>query len=99
MIDEKQRAWRRGVGNRFRLSIAAIGKKPADIARLYGKSQQLISNYIRGERPLDVELAVKLHARFGITLEWLYLGDMKGLPYELAQKMMPISEEERSTAN
>lgn len=82
--------WKRQVGDRLAQSISAIGKKPADIAKMFGISQQRLSNYIRGERPLDIVLAMKLSARFGFTLEWLYLGDIRSLPYELAQKIVPF---------
>lgn len=90
----KNQKWQQEVGGRLGQVIVALGKKPADIARLFGKSQQLISNYIRGERPLDIELAMKLYARFGITLDYLYIGDVKGLPYELAQRIAPVGGED-----
>lgn len=86
----KDDKWQQQVGVRLAQSIVAIGKKPADIARLFQISQQRLSNYINGSRPLDIEIAMKLSARFGITLDWLYLGDIRSLPYELAQKIVPF---------
>ena len=79
--------WRRQVGERLANSIAATGQKPADIARLFGVSPQRLSNYMAGSRPLDVALAMNLSDQFGITLDWLYLGDHRSLPYEMAQKI------------
>lgn len=87
-MDDK--VWKQQVGARLAQSIAAVGKKPADIAKLFTISPQRLSNYIKGKRPLDIELAMKLSARFGFTLEWLYLGDARSLPYELAQKVVPF---------
>lgn len=92
-------AWRQQVGVRLQQSLVAINKKPAEIARLYKMSQQRLSNYMTGARPLDIELAMNLSGRFGITLEWLYMGDMKSLPYDLAQRIVPIDEEHRHAAN
>jgi transcriptional regulator with XRE-family HTH domain len=88
----KDAAWRKMVGRRLEQSLIAIGKKPAEIARLFGISQQRLSNYITGARPLDIEVAMKLSARFGITLDWLYMGDIRSLPYEIAQRIVPIEE-------
>lgn len=91
--------WQQQVGIRLQQSLIAIGKKPAEIARNFGVSQQRLSNYMTGARPLDIDLAMKLSARFGITLDWLYMGDMKSLPYELAQRIVPIGEENRRAPN
>lgn len=91
----KDPKWRQDVGVRLQQAINAIGKKPADIARMFNMSQGRLSNYARGTRPLDIEFAMNLYARFGITLDFLYLGDMKSLPFELAQRIVPIGGEDR----
>lgn len=36
-----------------------------------------------------------LSKRFGIKLEWLYMGDIGSLRFDLAQKITPIEEGER----
>ena len=91
---EKSEGWRKMVGQRLAMGIAALGKKPADIARLLGISQQRLSNYINGRRPFDITFAMQLCDRFGLTLDWLYRGEMAGLPYDLAQKMVPLAGDE-----
>lgn len=91
----KDPAWRLEVGSRLLQGINAAGKKPSEIARLFGISQARLSNYIRGVRPLDIELAMFLSKRFGIKLEWLYMGDIGSLRFDLAQKITPIEEGER----
>lgn len=92
-------AWRQQVGARLLQSFTALGKKPADICKLFGLSQQRMSNYINGKRPLDIEVAMKLYARFGLTLDWLYLGDIRSLPYDLAQRIVPFEGESDRAPN
>lgn len=99
MAAPRDETWRQQVGLRLAQSIAAIGKKPAEIARLLEISPQRLSNYVTGRRPLDVEVALKLSARFGITLDWLYMGDIRTLRYELAQRIGPIGGETDSRPN
>lgn len=89
----KDPEWQQEVGARLRQAILALGKKQVDIANILGISPGRLSNYIRGERPLDIEQAIKLAGRFGITLDFLYIGDVRGLPYELAQRIAPIGGE------
>lgn len=87
MSPEEHELWKQQVGARLSRAIAALGHKPAHIARTFKISQQRLSNYVNGIRPLDIEIAMMLSARFGITLDWLYMGDIRGLPFELAQKI------------
>ena len=90
---ESSPRWRKMVGQRLEMSIAAMGNKPAEIARLLGITQQRLSNYITGSRPLDIAIAIQLCQRFGLTLDWLYIGDMAGLRFDLAQRMKPTGGE------
>lgn len=87
---EKDPAWRRMTGDRLRMSRIALGKTQAELARVLLISPQRWNNYERGARPIDIEFAVRLCERFGLTLDWLYRGVMSGLPFELAQRLGSI---------
>lgn len=50
------------------------------------------NNYERmGARP-DIDSARKLVAKFGVTLDWIYEGDPRGLRMDLADKLGPLLE-------
>lgn len=47
------------------------------------------NNYERmGVRP-DLDAARKMVARFGVTLDWIYEGDTRGLRLELVERLSP----------
>ena len=94
---EKNVRWQRMVGNRLQLTRIALGKTQAELARVLLISPQRWNNYERGARPIDVEFAVRLCERFGVTLDWLYRGVIAGLPYDMAQRLGSIDEGEQPT--
>lgn len=44
------------------------------------------NNWEHGHR-VGLDGALKLYDEFGITLDWLYLGDKARLPHEIAEKL------------
>lgn len=79
--------WRAEVGHRLRLAREALGLKAVKLATSLGISQQRLSNVERGSRPLDMEIAMALSEKHGITMDYLYRGDFRGLPLELATRI------------
>jgi transcriptional regulator with XRE-family HTH domain len=69
----------------FRLAqfTAATGLTPAEICRRSGLKENAYSQYVNGQRRITVDAALKLREAFGVTLEYLYTGDMQGLPYSM----------------
>lgn len=96
---EKNSRWQRMVGNRLQMTRLALGKSQADLARVLLISPQRWNNYERGARPIDIEFAIRLCERFGLTLDWLYRGQMGGLPFELAQRLGSIEGGNHVTRN
>lgn len=96
---EKNGRWQRMVGSRLQMTRIALGKTQAELARVLLISPQRWNNYERGARPIDIEFAIRLCERFSITLDWLYRGQMGGLPYELAQRLGSIGGEEPQLKN
>jgi DNA-binding XRE family transcriptional regulator len=79
--------WLAEVGHRLVLARDAVGKKQAAMARSLGISVQRLSNYERGKRPFDIELAIELSRKHAITMDFIYWGDLRGLPFHLAAKL------------
>jgi transcriptional regulator with XRE-family HTH domain len=96
---EKNSRWQRMVGNRLQLTRIALGKSQAELARVLLISPQRWNNYERGARPIDIEFAIRLCERFSLTLDWLYRGQMGGLPFELAQRLGSIEGGEHPLKN
>jgi transcriptional regulator with XRE-family HTH domain len=84
-------AWQLEVGQRLVLARDALRLKAVDLATNLKISQQRLSNYERGERPFDLELAMELSRRYGITMDYIYRGDPRGLPLEIYQRIEPLS--------
>ncbi|RCL01031.1 MAG: putative transcriptional regulator [Candidatus Tokpelaia sp. JSC189] len=59
----------------------------AEFARSIGISPTTWGNYEKnGMRP-QIDEALKLVERFGLTLDWIYLGDRRYLPLEIAERL------------
>lgn len=96
---EKNERWRKMVGNRLEVTRIALGRKQADLARILLISPQRWNNYERGAKPLDIEIAIRICDKFGVTLDWLYRGDLSTLRFELAQRIGQLVEGETAIKN
>ncbi|MFP5204060.1 MAG: helix-turn-helix domain-containing protein [Acidobacteriota bacterium] len=83
--------WVDMIAKRLEETRLALGKKHVDFARAAGISSQRWSNYARGRRPLDIEIAIALcdDKNLHLTLDWIYRGDPGGLRHDLAHKLAP----------
>lgn len=77
------------IGERLRLTRAALGHTQAVMASLMGSSTggQAWENYEAGRRRISLDHALTLCARLGLTLEWIYRGNLHSLPTELAERI------------
>jgi len=80
------------VGERLRIARMSLGYAGEPLAAYLsdtGISVSAYSMYENGHRLIGVEEAICLKRRYGITLDWLYDGQMT-LPFELAQKVLKL---------
>lgn len=82
--------WQQEVGQRLVISRAALGVRAVQLANYLHISAQRLSNYERGSRPLDLDVAVRLCNRYGLTLDWIYRGQIAGLPTMLADRIEAV---------
>lgn len=75
------------VAKRLRLLRRALGQTQAFLAGLLGCAPQAWANYEAGDRRISVDLALKLCVLTGVSLDWIYRGNMAMLPTELAEKI------------
>ncbi len=75
------------VAHRLLLLRRALGHTQAFLAGLLGCAPQAWANYESGGRLISIALATKLCAITGVSLDWIYRGNMAMLPAELAEKI------------
>lgn len=75
------------VAHRLLLLRRALGHTQAFMAGLLGSAPQAWANYESGGRLISISLAMKLCAVTGVSLDWIYRGNMAMLPAELAEKI------------
>lgn len=70
---------------RLRYTRAALGvEDQREFGEAAGLEQSLYNRFETGKRLLTLQAAMKLCARYSLTLDWLYRGDPSSLPYKLA---------------
>lgn len=77
------------IGERLRLTRLALGHTQAIMSQLMGSSTggQAWQNYEAGIRRISLDHALRLCSRIGLTLEWIYRGNMHSLPSDLGEKI------------
>lgn len=75
------------VARRLVLLRRALGHTQAFLAGLLDCAPQAWANYEAGDRRISVDMALKLCAITGVSLDWVYRGNMAMLPTELAEKI------------
>lgn len=81
------------VGLRIMRLRESHGVKQADFARMIGVKPQELFAWESGERRPSIAKALPLVEQFGVTLDWLFLGDPSNLPHRVAQVLLKPSPE------
>lgn len=53
------------------------------------------NNYETGDRRISLDAALTLSDELGVTLDWIYKGDGKAMPYELMIQIKQVEAKER----
>lgn len=77
------------IGRRLAAARAALGLDQAALANAIGSTGTALGNWERGERLPNALAMSRLEQRFGVPMGWVYHGDPKGLPFVIAQKLLP----------
>jgi transcriptional regulator with XRE-family HTH domain len=80
------------IGSRLALTRTALGYTQATMARLMGSATagQAFANYESGLRRISLDHALKLCQTCGLTLAWIYQGQMHTLPPDLRDKIQHL---------
>jgi transcriptional regulator with XRE-family HTH domain len=63
------------IGESLSRLVSIVGISQTEFARSIGISQPLLSQLCRGEKMLDQAVAVRIRAKYHVTLDYLYCGD------------------------
>ena len=90
------------IAERLALTRRALGYTQVTMARLMGSATvgQAWENYEAGRRRISIDHALALCRTCGLTLAWIYQGQMDSLPkslYDKIQQMLPSAQTTRKT--
>lgn len=71
--------------------MAATHQNQVTFAKLIDVSQPALNNYLKGLRRPDLDVAIRMSARTGVTLDWIYLGHRDALPSRLLAMLPDLS--------
>lgn len=80
------------IAMRLKALLDALNLNQAGFASLVGISQPALNNYLKGIRRPDLDVAISIQSKTGVTLDWLYLGDRSGLPARMLALLPDLSE-------
>jgi transcriptional regulator with XRE-family HTH domain len=75
------------IGQRLRWTREALRLRQVDWCRGLATSQQTWNNFERGYSRISIKEALKVCDVTGVSLDWIFRGDPRLLPYELAQEI------------
>lgn len=75
------------ISNRLTHIREAVGLSAADLCRALKIQQNRWSQYESGERRITLDVAARLVKRYGVTLDYIYLGDESGLPKRIVDRL------------
>lgn len=81
----------REVPARLIMTRNALGLSQAELCREAGIATNAWNQFEK-DRTITIVNAIKLCDRFGLTLDWLYLGDRSGLPGRVLRNLSIESE-------
>lgn len=86
MAPPEENKWKE-IGDRLRTVRAALDLSQVDICRILEVDTSRWNHWESGKNKPDVTIMSELARRYGVTLDYIYLGDMRLLPYEIAGKL------------
>lgn len=75
------------IGSRLRRLRRARGFTVAEFAKLHGWNPTQLTNWETGHRRITIDAAAQLRERYGVTLDWIYLGSEAALPQNVARDL------------
>lgn len=78
--------------SRLEMAIQAIGASQAEICRDFGVSPSRLGNWLAGRHYPSPFFLARFCDRYGITMDWIYRGQLGGVAASLAGALWAASE-------
>lgn len=75
------------IARRLVTTRKAIGLGQSEFCEQIGVEKNVYNPFEKGHRRITVDVALKIRARFGVSLDWIYCGDTSHLPVQLYNKL------------
>ena len=75
------------IAGRLKATRLAVGLKAGEFCRRAGIPQNTYSQYENGKGRPSLDFALKICDTYGVTLDWIYLGNSGALPHALAMEI------------
>lgn len=76
------------IASRLVRTRRALGFSQTMFCTEIGVEKNVYNPFEKGHRRITVDVALKIHERFGISLDWIYCGEAARLPVELYHKLI-----------
>lgn len=85
------------VAERLRLLREALGFDQAEMCRRTGIGVSAWNNAETGDNRIGISNAIKVRQAFGIGLDYIFMGDQRALPAELATKIARLNAPQKAS--
>jgi transcriptional regulator with XRE-family HTH domain len=85
------------IGERLELVRLARELQAKDVCRQINVRPNTYSQWASGASRPRLDDAIRFCEHFGATLDWLFRGDISGLPHNLAQQILRLQERGRGS--
>ena len=79
------------IGARLKAARLALSLSQKDLYEAIGVKAAAWNHWESGKRMPDPMVMAEFYRLHGVTMEWIYAGDPKGLPFGVAQIILKIA--------
>lgn len=76
------------IARRLERTSAALGLSQSEFADRAGIARNTYNQWEKGKGRPQLDGAISLCNTYNLTLDWIYFGQMAGLPYQVASKLV-----------
>lgn len=86
----------KAIAARLQRTRIALGLTPSEFADRAKLARNTASQLEHAKGRPGLDTAITLVDAYGLTLDWIYFGDMRQLPYDLATRIRELERESQS---
>lgn len=75
------------IAHRLQQTRSALGLSQSEFADRAGIARNTYNQWEKAKGRPQLDGAIALCQTYGLTLDWIYFGDISGLPYATAQRL------------